>query len=385
MTQTITLYKVFVASPSDVNEERGILDEIINELNLTLPKKYNIRLELLKWETHANPDIGESPQQIINEDIGNDYDIFIGILWSKFGTPTPNYLSGTQEEFFKALQMYKDKPGLIKIMFYFKKADIPYDMIDTKSIDSIRSFKEDLTSKKTLYWEYKSIDEFQSLIRIQLTRQILELDSLANTTSKPKSTSEKEQIEGELGLLDYIEAGEESFSMIKEILGRVNNAMEWISERFIHKTEEINIQNRINPLISTSVKKHLADSIARDLDTFIKRVQVEIPLFAETFKTGIDNFSSVLKISMEYKADKKEDIEEAMKSFIEAKDAAINAKDAYCSARDSMLSFPNISKTINKSKKIAASTLDNMIKEFETAINLIEALQSEFEEYLKMY
>lgn len=385
MTQTITLYKVFVASPSDVNEERGILDEIINELNLTLPKKNNIRLELLKWETHANPDIGESPQQIINEDIGNDYDIFIGILWSKFGTPTPNYLSGTQEEFFRALQMYKDKPGLIKIMFYFKKADIPYDMIDTKSIDSIRSFKEDLKSKKILYWEYKSIDEFQSLIRIQLTRQILELDSFANINSKSKSTSENEQIEGELGLLDYLEAGEESFSMIKEILGRVNNAMEWISERFIRNTEEINLQNRINPLVSTSMKKHLADSVARDLDTFIKRVQVEIPLFAETFKSGIDSFFSVLKISMEYKADKKEDIEEAMKSFIEAKDATINAKDAYCSARDSMLSFPNISKTINKSKKIAASTLDNMIKEFETAINLIEALQSEFEEYLKMY
>jgi len=68
--------------------------------------------------------------------------------------------------------------------------------------------------------------------------------------------------------------------------------MNWMSKRFIEKTQEIQIQSKINPQISTSLKKHLIDSTANDMEIFVKRVEVEIPLFADTFKKGIENFSS---------------------------------------------------------------------------------------------
>ena len=43
--------------------------------------------------------MGSDPQQIINSQVSDEYDIFIGILWTRFGTPTERAGSGTEEEF----------------------------------------------------------------------------------------------------------------------------------------------------------------------------------------------------------------------------------------------------------------------------------------------
>jgi hypothetical protein len=271
-------------------------------------------------------------------------------------------------------------------MIYFKTAAVPFDKIDTNSIDSIRRFKDDLKKKNVLFWEYTTIEELQSLLRIQLSRQILELnDKSTNKTQNDKSPVIVEPTEDEFGVLDYLGFGEECFLTVQEILGRITTAMNWMSKRFIEKTQEIQIQSKINPQISTSLKKHLIDSTANDMEIFVKRVEVEIPLFADTFKKGIENFSSGLKISMELKADKKEDIIGAIDSFEEAKTAMIGAKTAFCTFRDTIINFPNITQTFNRAKRLAYSALDKIIKEYDIAINLTDALLSEFKEYQNKY
>ena len=87
MSETRNLVRIFIASPSDVQKERGIADTVVNELNTTIGDTYNIRLETKKWENNTYPAIGEYPQDVINEQIG-DYDIFVGIMKHKFGSPT---------------------------------------------------------------------------------------------------------------------------------------------------------------------------------------------------------------------------------------------------------------------------------------------------------
>lgn len=82
------VFSVFVASPSDVGEEREKLEEVIRELNLTWSRELGIRLDLIRWETHAYPGMGADAQDVINEQIPNDYDLFIGIMWCRYGTKT---------------------------------------------------------------------------------------------------------------------------------------------------------------------------------------------------------------------------------------------------------------------------------------------------------
>ena len=98
MPETISKYKVFIGSPSDVTEDRQAINEVITELNHTFGNQNNIVIELIKWETHSAPGVTlNHPQEIINIDIGDDYDIFIGLMWMKFGTQTDNASSGTEE------------------------------------------------------------------------------------------------------------------------------------------------------------------------------------------------------------------------------------------------------------------------------------------------
>ncbi|HEY5123860.1 MAG TPA: DUF4062 domain-containing protein, partial [Ignavibacteria bacterium] len=80
--------KVFIASPDEVITERRIIEDIINELNDTFAKLLNINLKAIKWEQKVIPQMGR-PQQVINEQIKpNECSIFIGILWTKFGSRT---------------------------------------------------------------------------------------------------------------------------------------------------------------------------------------------------------------------------------------------------------------------------------------------------------
>lgn len=380
MAKTITLYKVFVASPSDLKEERILLEEIIDELNLSSFNNSEIKIELIKWESHVNPGIGEYPQEVINSDINQDYDVFIGLLWSKFGLQTKKYGSGTEEEFELAYNKYKNNPTDLKVMFYFKNASIPFDQIDTDSINSIRKFKSSLGEKGVLYWDYNTNEEFQKLLRIQLTRKIQELhQGTSNKTTISKDNEDK--VEEELGLLDYLDDGEESFSNIEDILLRMTDAIEWIGKRFTERTEEISRLTALNPDMRNNAKRRLVNSTAEDMHSFNTRLKTEIPLFSETYKRGIDSFSNAIKISVDFEADKEEDIDVTIDS-IDTFVFAIEESNKVCKDfRDSVNDFPRMTKEFNSAKRLSSKILTDLISEFDIAINLAKALRIEFEEY----
>jgi len=386
MARTITLFKIFVASPSDLNDERNLIADIVDELNLSFLNKSDVKIELVKWETHANPGVEDYSQKVINTDIGDDYDIFIGLMWSKFGTRTQEYGSGTEEEFNNAYTKYKVFSSSVKIMFYFKQAPIQFDKIDTESIISIRNFKSSLGDKGVLYWDYNTIEEFQKLLRIQLTRKIQELQqSILKTTTIAIKEKTAVVVDEELGLLDFIEDGEDSFNEIVEILQRMTDAIDWIGKRFTSRSEEIKRQSILNPEMGNKAKKKLVNASANDMNSFNQRLKTEIPLFAETYKKGIDCFSNAIKISIDFQSDKVEDIEstiESIKSFIDTIDGTSKTCEEF---RQSIDELPRMTKEFNTAKRLSSGILFDLMSEFDISINLANALMSEFEEYKSKY
>ena len=116
-TNPTTLH-VLLASPNDVSAERDVAQEVIEDLNVSL-RGSNIRVELIRWEQHSRPELGRDAQEVLNRQLGDEYDILIGIMWARFGSPTQRAGSGTEEEFNQALE--KAKHGAhVEIMFYFK-------------------------------------------------------------------------------------------------------------------------------------------------------------------------------------------------------------------------------------------------------------------------
>ena len=69
MSSEVRVFDVFVASPSDVTEERGVLEEVLIELNQIWKKTLGLRLDLIRWETHTRPGFGDDAQDVINQEI----------------------------------------------------------------------------------------------------------------------------------------------------------------------------------------------------------------------------------------------------------------------------------------------------------------------------
>ena len=117
------------------------------------------------------------------------------------------------------------------------------------------------------------------------------------------------------------------------------------------------------------------------MHSFNKRLSAEIPLFAETYRRGIDSFSNALKISISMKAEEKDDIEDAISSIDSSIESILETKPEFISFRDSMIEFPRMTKEFNQVRRLSASILQKLISEFEIAANLSKALRNEFDEY----
>lgn len=164
------LFRVFVASPGDVHAERQSLNGVIDLLNQTLGWHEDIRLELVRWETHADPALGR-PQGIINEQIP-DYDIFVGIMWSRFGMPTGEADSGTEEEFNVAFRRWQ-ADNRIPVMFYFCKRLAALDTVtQLEQKRKVLEFEASLKGK-ALTWAYEGADAFATEIHRHLYRRVV--------------------------------------------------------------------------------------------------------------------------------------------------------------------------------------------------------------------
>jgi hypothetical protein len=162
---------VFIASPSDITEERDAVDLVVRDLNSTIGDLLNINLVAIKWETHAWPDVGNDAQDVINKEI-NDYDVFVGIMWKRFGTPTKRGNSGTGEEFKRAYDYFR-KFGRPKIMFYFKnKPFYSTGIEEIKQFQAVIEFRKVLEEFGVLFWQYTENIEFERNLRIHLSNQI---------------------------------------------------------------------------------------------------------------------------------------------------------------------------------------------------------------------
>lgn len=143
MLQKVQKLRVFVASPGDVRPERDLMRKVIDELNVTIGPYKNCVLELVRWESHCHPEMGRA-QAIINEQIGT-YDIFIGIMWKRFGSPNgEKFNSGTEEEFRIAYDTWLER-GVPWIKFYFKKESYRCDtQEEIQQLLQVHKFRNEL-------------------------------------------------------------------------------------------------------------------------------------------------------------------------------------------------------------------------------------------------
>lgn len=184
------VYKAFIASPGDVFPEREAAFQVIDKINHTLDiLKEPYRLDIYAWERNVYPDLG-CPQGVISRQIPiEDCDIFVAVLWRRFGTPTGKkrpsdgrpYLSGTEQEIEEAISVRKKSKSERPIIMLYRKTDpLPTGLLDEDYLqygDVIRLFRrfESEGDHPALVVECLG-DQFPELLEDHLLRVAKKLD-----------------------------------------------------------------------------------------------------------------------------------------------------------------------------------------------------------------
>ncbi|MBQ21048.1 MAG: hypothetical protein CMD31_09860 [Flavobacteriales bacterium] len=166
------IYKCFIGSPSDTSVEREICDKVFEEINTTIGESMDFRIESKKWEKDVFPAFGADSQDVINKQIGSDYNIFVGIMWKKFGTPTSRAESGTEEEFLNAHKLW-EKNKDIDLMFYFNKEAVELDEIDTDQLKKVKQFSKKVADLGGLYYQYNGASQFEADFKKHIQKILL--------------------------------------------------------------------------------------------------------------------------------------------------------------------------------------------------------------------
>jgi hypothetical protein len=169
------VFRILIASPSDVAEERETAVRIVQAWNDLHAASRGIVLLPLRWETHSAPEYGKRPQEIINSQVVDHCDLLVGIFWTRVGSPTGVAQSGTVEEIERVAN--QGKP----VMLYFSQANQNPEKIDIDQLTRLRDFKRQ-TFPSALVESYSDTSEFReklsSQLEIQLRKLVSETDQL---------------------------------------------------------------------------------------------------------------------------------------------------------------------------------------------------------------
>lgn len=168
MVEVASVIKVFLAGPSDVVLEKKAARDTMQYWNETSASASGAYLHPVAWETHAVPEVGDHPQNIINKQLLSDCDILVGIFWTRLGTPTEKSASGSVQEIEEFAE--SGKP----VLLYFSNKPVEPLSIDQEQFKALVDFRESF-KKRGLYFGYDDTQHLKDLLLRHIGPKVTEI------------------------------------------------------------------------------------------------------------------------------------------------------------------------------------------------------------------
>ncbi|MBO3790249.1 hypothetical protein J5M77_07385 [Bacillus amyloliquefaciens] len=182
---------LLISCPSDVTEEVEVIEKTVNEFNKKVGRKNNIIIMTKHWSKDSYPQSGGRPQDLLNQQFVLDCHAAVAVFWTRFGTPTDEYGSGTEEEIETLIQSGK------QVFLYFCEKEVKPSDIDFKQYQKIEKFKEKYR-QNNIYSPYTTLEDFKDKLYDHLCLHY-EKVSVVEESLEPKSElSIKGELNGEL-------------------------------------------------------------------------------------------------------------------------------------------------------------------------------------------
>ena len=235
MSYQATVYRILIASPGDLGEERNIIPEVISQWNAVRSESSKTVVLPVKWETHSAPMMGSRPQEVINQQLVSTCDLLVGLFWTRIGTHTGVSESGTTEEIEYFIE--QNKP----VMLYFSSSPIDPEKIDLQQYQRLKDFKEKMRPLG-LVEGYTNPQAFREKFAHQLNLHLEKIISGVSIVPEKYTEKQKNEIlkDDSVFIEDYEKNGEiKSFLVkgntapikndLKELGGKWNNSLKgWI-------------------------------------------------------------------------------------------------------------------------------------------------------------
>jgi len=375
---------LFISCPGDIKDEINSIELIVKEFNKTVGKFNHFNIQIVHWNEDTYTELGSDGQEIINNQI--KYDILVGILWMKLGTPTQRDKSGTVEEINRAIE----NPEKEQLIYFKTETPNNLNCINTSDLDDIMLFKEEL-SKKLLYKEFESVDKFDTLFRLNLSNLIK--DKFIDKQKPIKSSTEiilpkkevkyqnivslideienstKDELEG-IDIFDTNEQAFECFQKTTLISETITSYIEKLTINFNKGIEEINQINNIKDIrLKFSNGKKIINRLSKKLDEFNDEINSELPNFSEALKEVGKTTSDILLTSKSYSDDDEYDIESNTITFRDSMEGAMNATAGMLKE---IMNWPPINLKYNTSRRNTEIVLKDLTKEIMFGLTLID-------------
>jgi len=395
MPQKVTMLGVFASCPKDLSAELNVLEKVIEELNPRLRDAYSVELRLITSGNFVVPGIGSDPQSIVNNQISDQYDIYLGMLGPRFGVQTPRAGSGTEEEFRRACDRWLKSPESVRILFYFKgTSEVAVQDLDLQQLAKVQEFKKSI-KQQIFYADFKTTDDFLPLVRDHLWKLVsgqwdgetwkttptsggLELATGAGAKTAIQETplsvglelarasgpmselaDEADDDDKSMEVLDAIVEAQDSVQAGMAALDRIGTITREQNAKFLEHARIISVVGAKNPANPKDLKSAV-DAAADDIASYARALRQEIPAFTSGFISGFNAFDSAMNswIKGEPSTQQVVEVQQMLGRVIPT---LRSSRDPVVNFRDTIAKIPNLTSRLKKATRATRIQLDELI------------------------
>lgn len=318
--------------------------------------------------------MSSDPQSAINEQLPS-YDIYIGIIGSRFGSPTPRSGSGTQEEFEEALNRYKQDSSSIRLLFYFlRTAQDPFT-IDHEQLGLVKSFRASLGSHGILFKDVADISAFVGTVRSDLQHLVIdEWKSIAWSSKQARvgsplqvavqetaSPLQLESDEEELGLIELSVERVELLESLSSILTILTGEVEKMGSSIVARTSDLislNADLHLNPKTKAARFIAAGDEAAEDLEKFAASFSTHIPRYKELSAKLFTCFNRLRQVQREFGQEFSEEERHSTEQMLHS---IQGASQGTADLQAQIAATPALTKKFRLARKKASQTLGEFV------------------------
>jgi len=154
MPKKTTEYRIFIASPGGLSNERELFRSTIQEYNVRDAVPRGVLFTPVGWE-NTSPGIGR-PEELILKDL-RECDYLVLVLFDRWGSPSDKegkFSSGTYEEFVEGKKCLADSTkSMREIVVLFKALDHSRLTDPGKQLKQVLAFRQHLEASKELLYD----------------------------------------------------------------------------------------------------------------------------------------------------------------------------------------------------------------------------------------